>query len=165
MINSAEQARQIVQYGKFPPLGSRGYNVRSRGVEYGLAGARTSFARANERTYLFAQIETTDAVANLDEICAIEGLSGIFIGPGDLSVSFGCTGELNGNQLIKVVCDCVRRARACGLHAGILVPPGDMLSAAVEAGCDLLFYGGDVAELGNTWPTLLATVQPRAARK
>ena len=160
MINTAEQASQIVQYGKFPPLGVRGYNVRSRGVEYGLNGTRTAFERANQNTYLFAQIETTEAVANLDEICDVPGLSGIFIGPGDLSVSFGCTGDLNGQPLIDVVCNCVRRARACGLHAGILCPPGALLSAAIDAGCDLLFYGGDVAELGAAWPKLLASIQP-----
>lgn len=166
MINNAEQARQIVQYGKFPPLGARGYNVRSRGVEYGLAGPTNSFARANERTHLFAQIETSDAVNNLEEICQVKGLSGIFIGPGDLSVSLGCTGELGGHELIGVVCECIRRARACGLHAGILVPPGAMLDAAIEVGCDLMFYGGDVAELGSAWPKLLAAVgQPNPARR
>ena len=165
MINAAQQAAQVVQYGKFPPLGVRGYNVRSRGVEYGLNGTGTGFERANQRTHLFAQIETTEAVQNIDEICAVEGLSGIFIGPGDLSVSYGCTGELGGQRLIDVVCDCVRRARACGLHAGILVPPGAMLSAAIDAGCDLLFYGGDVAELGAAWPKLLASVDSKVARR
>jgi 2-keto-3-deoxy-L-rhamnonate aldolase RhmA len=163
MINTAEQARQVVQYGKFPPLGARGYNVRSRGVQYGLFGPGASFARANDRTYLFAQIETTQAVDNLDEICDVKGLSGIFIGPGDLSVSYGCTGQLGGQRLIDTVCHCIRRARGCGLHAGILVPPGAMLNAAIEAGCDLMFYGGDVAELGNAWPKLLASVPASAA--
>ena len=164
MINNAEQARQIVQYGKFPPMGARGYNVRSRGVEYGLEGAHASFARANERTCLFAQIETREAVDNIDEICAVQGLSGIFIGPGDLSVSFGCTGDLKGRELIDAVCTCISRARSCGLHAGILVPPGAMLDAAIENGCDLLFYGGDVADLANVWPKLLSSVQSKAVR-
>ena len=96
------------------------------------------------------------------QLC-LKGLSGIFIGPGDLSVSLGCPGDLNGQRMIDVVCGCVRRARACGLHAGILVPPGAMLTAAIEAGADLLFYGGDVAELGREWPKLLATVDAKAA--
>jgi 2-keto-3-deoxy-L-rhamnonate aldolase RhmA len=160
MINSAAEAAQIVLYGKFPPLGARGYNVRSRGVEYGLGGsAQAAFARANQRTHLFAQIETAEAVRNVDAICAVEGLSGIFIGPGDLSVSLGCPSDLTRGHLIEVVCDCIRRARGRGLHAGILVPPGPMLTAAIEAGCDLLFYGGDVTELGAAWPKLLGVVQ------
>jgi 4-hydroxy-2-oxoheptanedioate aldolase len=163
MINSAAMAAEIVRYGKFPPLGARGFNLRSRGVEYGLTGARTGFERANQRTHLFAQIETTEAVENLDAICSVEGLSGIFIGPGDLSVSLGCPAEINGQKLIDVVCDCVRRACARGLHAGILIPPGPMLTAALNAGCDLVFCGGDVTELGAAWPKLLAMVEPKVA--
>jgi 2-keto-3-deoxy-L-rhamnonate aldolase RhmA len=165
MINSAEQARQIVRYGKFPPLGARGYNTRSRGVGYGLFDVATGFTRANRLTHLFAQIETADAVTNLDEICAVAGLSGIFIGPGDLSASYGCSGDLVSPRLIGIVCDCIRRARQCGLHAGILVPPGAMLIAALHAGCDLVFCGGDIADLAAAWPRLLdaAPAVPTAA--
>src|SRR5688500_13413143 len=85
MVNTADQARQIVEHGKFPPLGRRGYNTRSRGLLYGMEGTPAEvFSSANERTCLFAQVETSESVKNLDEICAVEGLSGIFIGPGDL---------------------------------------------------------------------------------
>src|SRR5439155_16562558 len=133
MIQTAEQARQVVEYGKFAPLGARGYNMRSRGVNYGFGDKKSIFADANARTYLFAQIETMQSVENLDAICAVEGLSGVFIGPGDLSVSIGATGDLDGDRMIEIVTDCVRRARAAGKHAGILVPPGRMLQAAVEA--------------------------------
>ncbi len=165
MINTAEQAKSIVEFGKFPPLGSRGYNVRSRGVEYGLRGAQQGFVRANQRTHLFAQIETAESVSNLDAICQVEGISGIFIGPGDLSVSLGCPADLDGQTLIDVVCDCIRRARAFGLHAGILVPPGRMLSARGGSGGDLLFYGGDVTELSKSWPKLLAEIESKVAQR
>lgn len=159
MVNTAEQARQIVEYGKFPPIGNRGYNVRTRGVEYGLKGPKTAFAEANERTLLFAQIETREAVDYLDEICSIEALAGIFIGPGDLSVSLGCTGDLTCPQLVSVVTDCIRRARTKGKHAGILVSPGPLLTAAIGAGADLTFFAGDVMDLANVWPKVLTSVQ------
>ncbi len=158
MVNSVEQAARIVEYGKFPPLGARGYNVRSRGVDYGLGDRETLFKSANARSHLFAQIETMEAVERIGDICAVAGLSGIFIGPGDLSVSLGRTGELGNRHVIDVVCDCIRKARSAGKHAGILVPPGPMLDAAVDAGCDLLFHGGDVTELATAWRKLLATV-------
>jgi 2-keto-3-deoxy-L-rhamnonate aldolase RhmA len=60
--------------------------------------------------------------------------------------------------LIEVVCKCIRHARSVGKHAGILVPPGPMLDAAIKAGCDLMFSGGDVTELGAAWPKLLASL-------
>jgi 2-keto-3-deoxy-L-rhamnonate aldolase RhmA len=163
MVNTPAQARQIVEFGKFPPLGARGFNVRSRGVDYGLVPDRQLlFAQANQRTHLFAQIETMQAVENLDEICQVEGLSGVFIGPGDLSVSLGITGKLDGERMIQIATDCVRRARAAGKHVGILVPPGALLDAVVQAGCDLLYYGGDVTELCAAWSKLLDRVPSKA---
>jgi 2-keto-3-deoxy-L-rhamnonate aldolase RhmA len=123
------------------------------------------FAHANERTHLFAQIESKQAVENLDAICAVEGLCGIFIGPGDLSVSLNLAGNLDSEPMVRIVCDCVRRARSAGKHVGILVPPGKLLDAAVEAGCDLLYYGGDVTELSMAWPLLLNRVPSKAAQK
>ncbi len=158
MVNTAQQAREFVEYGKFPPVGARGFNLRSRGVNYGLGDRHAIFAAANARTCLFAQIESMEAVRNLDEICQVEELCGIFVGPGDLSASFGTNGNLESPQLIDIVSDCVRRARAAGKHVGILVTPGRMLDAAIEAGCDLVFCGGDVTELSVAWPRLLASI-------
>lgn len=162
LIDTADEARRLVEYGKFPPLGKRGFNTRSRGVGYGLAPADRAFRDANERTHLFAQIETMRAVENLEAICAVEGLSGIFIGPGDLSVSTGCTGELSNDRLIRIVADCIRRARARSKHAGILVTPGRMLDAALAAGANLVFAGGDVTDLAVAWSELLAGISSSA---
>ena len=158
MINSEAQARQVVEYGKFPPLGRRGYNTRSRGMGYGLDGWEELSARANSQTHLFVQIETYEAVANLSEICAIEGLSGVFVGPGDLSISFGRGGNLKDPELISVVRNVVTQAHSAGKRAGILVGPGPMLDAAIGAGCDLIFCGGDMTNLATAWPALLSSM-------
>jgi 2-keto-3-deoxy-L-rhamnonate aldolase RhmA len=163
MVQTAEQARQIVEFGKFPPIGARGYNMRSRGVNYGLGEKVVIFAEANARTHLFAQVETMQSVENLDAICAVEGLSGVFVGPGDLSVSAGVMGDLDGDRMVAIVTDCIRRARAAGRHAGILVPPGRMLNAAIDAGCDLVFCCGDVSDLSVSWKRLLASVPSKVA--
>jgi len=159
MVDTAAQARQIAEFGKFPPVGMRGYNTRSRGVSYGLTPVEESFAQANARTHLFAQIETLEAVNNLHEICAVEGLTGIFIGPGDLSSSVGCPGDLNNPRLVQLVSDCARVARAADKHAGILIGPGTTLDAAEAAGCDLIFSGGDVTDLSAVWTRLLASAR------
>jgi len=160
MVNTADQARQMVQFGKFPPLGLRGYNSRSRGVEYGLENIESAFEKPNARTHLFAQIETLEAVQNLETICAVPGLSGVLIGPGDLSVNLGCVGQMSNPHLIEVTCDCIRRARAAGRFAGILVGPGPLLSAAIEAGCNLCFCGGDFTNVIPAWRQLLEAVKP-----
>jgi 2-keto-3-deoxy-L-rhamnonate aldolase RhmA len=159
MVNNAETAREIVRHGKFPPLGARGFNTRSRGLNYGLDGVdrlTDTFARANAGTHLIAQIETLQAAENVESICAVEGISGVLIGPGDLSVDLGRPAAFADPELIALVRDVTARARAAGKHAGILVAPGPMLDAARAAGCDLFFCGGDVNDLAKTWKALLA---------
>lgn len=161
MIDTPEQARRLVEYGKFAPLGRRGFNLRTWGVEFGLAGAEASLAQANERTRIFAQIETAQAVQNLDAICAVAGLDGIFIGPGDLSVSLGHPGQVNHPEVIETALKCIRRAKEAGKRTGVLVGPGALLSAALEAGVDLVLCGGDVVDLAAAWPKLLANVSSK----
>ncbi|MGH9162631.1 MAG: HpcH/HpaI aldolase family protein, partial [Vicinamibacteraceae bacterium] len=163
LLNTPEEAQRIVEHGKFAPLGARGFNLRSRGVGYGLKPTNEAFEEANARTCLFAQIETMQAVENLDAMCAVEGLCGVFIGPGDLSMSFGAPGALTDDGLITLVAECIRRARAAGKHAGILVTPGRMLDAALDAGADLVFVGGDVTELTSAWPRLLVSIPNRVS--
>jgi len=157
MVNDAETVRKVVEYGKFPPLGNRGYNTRSRAVKYGIQGC-SAFARANEETHLFVQVETMEAVRNLDEICAVQGISGIFIGPGDLSANLGITGEFHNRQLIEVVVSCIQRSRKAGKHAGILVGTGEMLREAIKADADIIICGGDIADLSAVWNNLLEKV-------
>jgi len=164
MVNTADQARQVIQYGKFPPVGQRGYNTRSRAVGFGLADKCAAFVAANRQTHLFVQIETTEAVANLDAICGVEGLSGILIGPGDLSMSLGCSGDMASARVIETATDCIRRARAAGRHAGILVAPGPLLTAALEAGADLIFSGGDITDLIPRWRDLLNALAGEGSR-
>lgn len=161
MIHTAGLARQIVEFGKFPPLGQRGFNMRSRGLRYGLEPPLQSFEEANARTHFFAQIESVEAVENLDALCGVEGLAGVFVGPGDLSTSMGKSGAFSDPEVISTVKGVMRRARELGKHAGLLAMPGPLLDEALEAGCDLVFAGSDITNLATTWKKLLETL-PRS---
>lgn len=155
MVNNRETACQIVQHGKFPPLGRRGFNSSTSGAGFGLSAPESMFRDADTHSHLFAQIETREAVESLDEICQVDGLSGVFVGPYDLSADMKLPGQVDDPQVIRVVSDVIRRARMAGKLAGILVRPGRLLDAAVEAGAQLLIVGGDVAELRCGWRSLL----------
>lgn len=163
MIETAEQAADVARAGKFPPRGERGFNTRSRGVGFGLAPALEAFARADAETHLFVQIETARGVKNLDRILAVPGLSGILLGPGDLSASVGAFGDMKSEALVRTCAGCVARARAAGRHAGVYVSPGPLLDAAMGAGADLVFAGGDVGALAKAWTQLLAELAPPPA--
>ena len=161
MVNTAARAAQIVEYGKFPPLGSRGVNLRSRGLRFGLNGREEAFFEADNDTYLFAQIETREAITNLDSICQVRGLSGVLIGPGDLSSSLGMPGDFQNSEMIHIVANATERAKAKGKHVGIFVGPGPMLEAAIAAGCDLVFLSTDISSLVTAWSQLLSSFSPK----
>ena len=155
MVNDAATAAQIVQHAKFPPVGSRGMNSNTPGTEFGMEGIRAALEKTNEKLHLFAQIETREAVDNLDEICQVDGLTGVFVGPADLSIDLGIPGEFENPQLIEVVSNVIGRARSAGKRAGILVPPGKLFNVAVEAGAQLIIVGSDAANLKIAWANLL----------
>ncbi len=161
MIDIPEQARSVVDFGKFPPLGQRGFNTRSRGLDYGLMPVAELFQQANARTHLFVQIETKRAVENVGEICRVAGLSGILIGPGDLSASLGMPGDFKNPQLISTITSCIRTARSAGLHVGVAVGQGPLLDAALDAGAGLVYCTSDVATLIEPWRQIIASL-PRA---
>jgi 4-hydroxy-2-oxoheptanedioate aldolase len=158
MVDDAAYARKIVEYGKYPPAGARGFNTRTPGLGFGLMDPVEAMARANARTHLFAQIETTTAVEQVDDILAVEGLSGIFIGPGDLSVNLGVTGQMADPRLREMVLSCISKAKAAGKLTGIFTVPGPLLSGAMEAGCNLVVCGGDVINLAKAWTQLLTEI-------
>jgi 2-keto-3-deoxy-L-rhamnonate aldolase RhmA len=160
MVNTAEQAGEVVRHGKFPPIGERGYNARTRGVGFGLAGMSESLlAQINDSVHLFVQIETPEAVKNLEAICAVPGLSGIFVGPGDLSMNYGWTGQLNRPEMVELVTRIVQTARKAGKVVGIMVAPGALLDAAIKEGAQFVIVGGDIAELSLAWPKLLGSIK------
>ncbi len=159
MVNDAATARSIVEYGKFPPLGKRGYNTRSRGLGYGLAGVPQMFEAANANTHLIAQIETLEAAANIEAIVAVEGISGMLIGPGDLSASLGRPGQFANPELIEIVLSCMRKTQTAGKRTGLLAPAGPLQDAALAAGLDMLFCGGDYGDLVPAWSALLSRVK------
>ena len=136
MVNDAETARKLVEHGKFPPIGNRGTNKNSRGNRYGMYESAVEMMKAaNDRVQLFAQIETTEAVGNVQSILDVEGLAGVFVGPSDLSLSMGIPGEIDNQQLIEATVGGIKAAHEAGKMAGTLAPPSSALcKAAAHAG-------------------------------
>ena len=158
MTSTVDQARAIVDHGKYPPIGQRGFNLRTRNTGFGLIKAPEALDRVNRRNHLFAQIETLEGVENVDAMCQIEGLSGIFLGPADLSVDMGMIAQLNDPKIIQAAVGCIERGKAAGQLTGIMVAPGPLLDAALEAGADLVVSAGDLMNLTTEWPKQLDAI-------
>ena len=85
-VSTASKAEMLVQAVKFPPLGDRGIDGAGLDSDFLLRGDAEYPERVNRQTFLVVQIETPEAVANVEEIAAVEGVDGLFIGPADLGL-------------------------------------------------------------------------------
>ena len=146
VVNTADDARQVVQDARFPPLGERSRG----GVRMTLAfrtDAMTYFERANEEILVLVQVETATAVDNLDAILAVEGIDGIFVGPNDLAASTGKRwpdawgGDADYMALIHRVIERVKRS---GKVAGFLARDPAMAKQVAELGYRFIGISGDV---------------------
>lgn len=120
MINSAQDAAEFVSYIKFPPEGARSWGPQGALRQTNLSPA-DYLAKANQFTLAFAMIETSAALDNIDAILATKGLDGIFIGPGDLSISLSNGRALDplGAQVDEAITYATERAKASEKLVGV----------------------------------------------
>jgi 4-hydroxy-2-oxoheptanedioate aldolase len=148
MVNTAEQARQLVRDIHYPPTGIRGLGTSmARAARW---NAIKDYAqKANDEICLIVQAETTEAMENLAEIAAIEGVDGIFIGPADLSASMGYVGQPNHPEVMTAIEDGFKTILAAGKAAGVLAINADLADGFAEKGASFVGVGVDVALLSN----------------
>lgn len=106
-IENIDQVKDIIKWGKYPPRGERGFFL-SRIAGYGhdpvaSKGVRPYMDYMNDETWLIPQCETVGALEHIEEIAAIEGVDGIFIGPFDLSNSMGISGQFDKPEFKEAV--------------------------------------------------------------
>lgn len=90
-VETAGEARALVQAVKFPPVGNRGLDGAALDANYGFAGGGDYPASANQETLLLVQVETPDALEEADAMAALPGVDGLFVGPGDMALRLGCS--------------------------------------------------------------------------
>ena len=120
MVNSRDDARRLVEFTKYPPLGQRSWGPRAVLPLSGLEGPAYLNA-ANAMTQTIAMIETRAALDALDDILAVEGVDGVFIGPSDLSIAMndGRNADPRGEALREAAARIVERANFYGKYAAM----------------------------------------------
>ena len=124
MIESVEQAKALVEWSKYTPIGNRGMSAYGGHTNYHKESDICSMMnRLNENTLTIAQIETDKGIDNASEIASVKGVDVLLVGPNDLSVSLGCPGEINSdtvqNAIMKVAEACKNNGKIFGIHGGI----------------------------------------------
>lgn len=153
MVNTAEEALQVVQSSKYPLEGRRSVGL-SRAHRYGPA-FKDYVENANRDLMIMIQIEHMDGVKNIDEILKVKGIDSIFVGPYDLSASMGLTGQLDHPD-VKAAIDLIKdKCRQAGLPYGIFGMTAESLIPEAEDGCTFLLCGVDCAILVNSYKNLL----------
>ncbi|WP_170468355.1 HpcH/HpaI aldolase family protein [Ruegeria arenilitoris] len=155
MVESAEQARQLVRDCRYPPTGVRGVGaMASRATMYGTV---TDYIQgADDQICLLVQIENRAGIAALDDILQVDGIDGVFIGPADLSTDMGLQGNSADPEVRAVIADALARIKAAGKAPGILGTNDEATQAYLDMGAQFLAVGIDVMLLAQTSRTLAA---------
>ncbi|GAA6180147.1 HpcH/HpaI aldolase/citrate lyase family protein [Shimia sp. NS0008-38b] len=119
MVDTAQQAEAIVRACHYAPDGIRG--LGGIGARVTGFGSVTEYATtANAQICVLVQAETRAAISNLDDILAVDGVDGVFIGPADLSADMGFPGNSDAPEVQAVIEDAIQRIAAAGKAPGIL---------------------------------------------
>jgi 4-hydroxy-2-oxoheptanedioate aldolase len=148
MVNSVEDALALVGAAKYPPVGARSWGPHRAAMLQGVSPA-DYLAAANAETVALAMIETPAAVEALDEILAVDGLDGIFVGPGDLSLTLteGASVTPGSERVQSLAADIAARTRAAGKFAGIFCNSTEDARAARDMGFRFLAHGVEMSLL------------------
>lgn len=141
MVDTAEQAEDIVRFTRYPPDGVRGV-ASGRAARWGLVD--NYFALAADQICVIAQIETAEGLANIAEITAVDGIDVVFIGPSDLGASLGHLGASGHPEVQEAVVGAIRSVVAGGKAAGVFATTPETARVYEEAGATLLLVGVDL---------------------
>ena len=154
-VRDAAQARAAVAAVRYPPLGIRGVGGSVRATRYGRD--QSYYATATERVCLLLQIESGEGLRNIEGICAVDGVDGIFFGPVDLATDLGHLAQPTHPEVVAAALDGIRRVRAAGKAAGILAGEAQCRQY-VDAGASMVCLGSDLGllvrsadELARRW--------------
>jgi 4-hydroxy-2-oxoheptanedioate aldolase len=153
-VQNAEEARDAVAHTRYPPAGVRGVAGTTRASRFGRV--KDYAKHAHEEICVLVQVETESALGNIEAICGIDGVDGVFIGPADLHASMGHAGEVANPKVKPLIDDAIRRIRKSGKAPGILTPNEADARHWLECGALFTAVGSDVGILARGAEALAA---------
>jgi len=152
MVNTAGDAANVVRFARYPPQGERGAGGLLPHFSFGTISHIDYLKHANDQILIAIQIETAQAVKNIDSILDVNGIDLVFIGPFDLHISLGLAPALWSDSPVfqtaiqKVIGACKQR----GIPYGTLAPNADSAKARAENGFTFVGVGTDIGHMVNT---------------
>jgi 4-hydroxy-2-oxoheptanedioate aldolase len=149
-VSSTSAAMQIVKSGRFPPAGDRSINPYVRGNHYGFDRAG-QYERLNLSIALLAMLEGAPAVNEIESICAISELDGVFIGAVDLAASLGLSDDAEHSEVISLINQIIERVHRKGKRVGIYAPTPEAAGRWFKQGVGLVAMSTDSAMAGRSF--------------
>ncbi len=154
MVETKEDALLAVAATRYPPTGIRGVSVSHRGNRFGTV--EDFFKIANDNICVQVQIESRSGIDNIDAICAVDGIDGIFVGPSDLSAGLGHLNNPLHPEVQSAIQHIFHRAISAGKSTGILAPVEADARRYMEMGANFVAVGSDLGLLAGGSRTLRA---------
>jgi 4-hydroxy-2-oxoheptanedioate aldolase len=162
-VETEEEARRAVMSVRYPPEGFRGFAGQARASRYGRI--KGYHAAANAEICLLVQVETKRGLENLEQIAKVEGVDGVFVGPGDLSAGLGYLGQPDHPEVVKVIDDTIQRIKDAGSAPGILSGDPELAQHYIDRGCLFAAVGTDVGLLARGADQLAAKFRSQNPRR
>lgn len=161
MIETAQQAEDMVRAVRYPPAGIRGVGTAlARAARWN--GVDNYFHQADGEMFLMLQIESVRGLENLEAIAAVDGVDGVFIGPSDLAASMGYLGQPGHPEVRAAVTDAIARIHAAGKIPGVFAADPQIAAGYKEQGAKFLIVGVDTLLLRNSAVKLAASFKTDA---
>lgn len=162
MVDDAEQAHALVAAMHFPPRGVRGVGTAlERGARWN--AIPDYFEHVAEQTCLIVQIESLAGLRNLEEICLVDGVDGVFLGPADLAAALGHLGQPGHPEVQSTIEQALRRIVDSGKPAGAYSSSPSLAATYQKHGASFIAIGADTSLLRSSAIHLLNQVRPAAA--
>ncbi len=159
-VQNAQEARAAVAAMRYAPRGIRGMGGTMRASHFGRDAHYVQ--RAEDDLCLLVQVETAEALEQIEAIAAVDGVHGIFIGPADLSASMGYPGDAGHPAVRAAIDDAIRRIRAAGKAPGILMLDDARARDCLALGAQFVAVGMDMVLLRDAADGLAARFRPGA---
>ncbi len=158
MVNSVDDARAFATFMKFPPLGDRSWGPTRVLALQGAPSPKAYLESANRETLAIAMIETRAAQAALDDILAVDGIDGVFVGPSDFSIALseGAWVDPNNADMLAAAAEVAKKAERAGKISCTLGVTAEAGRRARELGFRLIALGSDFVYLGSGANALVA---------
>jgi len=144
MVNSEQDAWQVVNYAKYAPTGNRGISTTRAHTNYNPPPLTEYIKSANAQTIVLVQLETREAIRNARKIASVDGVDGLMIGPNDLAMDMGAPGQFETAEMDDAITSVIAAAREAGKSSGIIASSVPFLHKCMQKGMNVFSCNSEV---------------------